>query len=225
MLPDIRDHIDPELSTFFGIEALPPIQGRVLVITGENASGKSLFRRAYTFYISKITHSDENIEIIPLSMEARAAGGIRRLFLYGGSEEEDATGALTAKNIRSGWTTSRERETPHIIIWDEPEIGLSEESQLSIARFIQKQCEEWPTHLLGVIFMTHSRILVQELMKIEGSAFLNLGGEHITADSWLTREIVPRDIEDVIKANRTNNFMVSKILRDIKEKKKSLKPA
>jgi len=85
MLPDIRDHIDPELSTFFGIEALPPIQGRVLVITGENASGKSLFRRAYTFYISKITHSDENIEIIPLSMEARAAGGIRRLFLYGGS--------------------------------------------------------------------------------------------------------------------------------------------
>jgi energy-coupling factor transporter ATP-binding protein EcfA2 len=221
MLPDIRSYADKEFLAFLGIEDAPPLEGRVLVITGENASGKSFFRRLYAHFISKLTHGDESIEVMTLSMEARSEGGIRRVFLYGGSEEDEATGALTLKNLRSGWATSRDRDTPHIIIWDEPELGLSEESQISAARFIQQQCNDWPKNLLGVIFMTHSRIIVQEVMKTEGSAFLNLGGRYATAESWLNRQIVPRDIEEIIKDNRTNGFAVSHLIAERKRRKNS----
>ena len=50
---------------------------------------------------------------------------------------------------------------------------MGEELQLGVALQVKKEMENIPSNLLGIIFMTHSRIFVREFMKMENSSPLN----------------------------------------------------
>ncbi len=160
----------------------------ILLITGSNASGKSFLRR----FVSAILHQDD-IECIQLSQEGRGQEGLARAFMYG-DESWQSTGCISAKTFKGAFVTSRKREKKHVLLWDEPEIGMGEELQLGVALQVKKEMENIPSNLLGIIFMTHSRIFVREFMKMENSKFFNLNGYNSSND-WLNREILPVDLE------------------------------
>ena len=77
-------------------------------------------------------------------------------------------------------------------IIDEPEIGMSRESQLGIARYILDKYIENKDKIYGMLVITHSETIVEELK--DTCVFLNLDGIN-DIDSWLNREIVPTDFE------------------------------
>jgi hypothetical protein len=170
----------------------------VACITGSNASGKSLLRRVIRYSLKQ-----SSIEVIHLSQEGRATGGIARAFLYG-AEDWESTGSITCNSLIGAFRTSRAKTKPHIILFDEPEIGLSEEAELGAAQFVRAELQDVPPHLSGVVLMTHSRHFVSVLRDVQGFKFLNLG-DRLSVDEWVNRKIVPISPEEV-REKSTLNF-------------------
>lgn len=80
-------------------------QTPLVVVTGENASGKSFFRRVVQSY-----NQHRGVENIHISMEGRRSISSNPLlvFIYG-DEEIDATGVNSIKTVLSGIKTCQGR--------------------------------------------------------------------------------------------------------------------
>jgi predicted ATPase len=209
MIPNVLKDIRPDLLFALGLEPSDFGDSKLIVVTGDNATGKSMLRRIYSTFLKK----NHKIETIHLSQQARATGGVERAFVYG-DETSESTGYITIGTFITGFRTSRGRENEHILLWDEPEIGLGEEAQLGAVNYIIDQLKDWPSKLRGVVVMTHSRIFVRALKDVEGCRFVNLHGKFKTADEWLDRKIVPADLEEVRTRGIETWRKVSAILKD-----------
>lgn len=197
--------IDPDFDTSCGL----------MVVTGANAAGKSLLRR----YIQMTARREYQIECIHISQEGRSTEGIMRAFVYG-AEDYNSTGYISCHSLTGAISTSRKRDKPHMIVFDEPEIGMGEELQAGAAIWLREALSEWPEHLRGVVVMTHSRNFVREIMKFDDAKFYNMEGR--TADEWLTREIVPVSPEEVSEIGHARFRRVTSILDGLKKKRKEM---
>lgn len=186
---------------------------KFLVVTGDNAAGKSMLRRCF----SAVANGDK-IEAMALSMEFRCASGyIERAFVFN-DESNNATGVTTLDTITGGIRNSRSRSDDgkdHMLIWDEPEIGMSEELQHVSCDFLIEELQNWPEHLQGVVIMTHSRIFVERLVGA-GATYVHLGGKYKTAQNWLNRDVRANadGVElEVFRAEALEKFLrISKML-------------
>ena len=185
MLPnDLTSRMNPFFKKELGVPLKFNTATPVLVVTGKNAAGKSFLRR-WLCHILK----EDKIEAIHLSQQGRASEGFVRAFVYG-DESDHSTGAISAHTFIAGMTTSRGRTTDHVIIWDEPEIGMGEELQIGTVDWLFTQLVDWPIHLNGIILLTHSRHFVERAMMFPGAKFLSLDG-YKTKQEWLERRLIP----------------------------------
>lgn len=184
--------MNPDFAKELGVDPDFDSRSKVLVVVGRNASGKSFIRRWIQFSLRGKT------EVVALSHEFRSGSGFQRAIVYG-DESYQSTGAISAQTFVSGLSTMRSRKSKHIVIWDEPEIGMSEDLQAGSAEWLFSRLEnDWPEHLLGIVLMTHSRLWVDRAMRSAGSRFLSLDG-HGTAEEWLRRKIEPVDPEEMVR--------------------------
>lgn len=100
---------------------LVPGDPRVLLIVGENASGKSLAFRL----IAQLAGTHGAVPITISIRERTGAGSdgherMRRVFMFG-DEEQSSTGATSAGVVMSGFS-NLDRDKPAILGLDEPEI-------------------------------------------------------------------------------------------------------
>ena len=188
------DYIESVLSTILFEDVLKATWQKgaadFAVIVGPNASGKSVFRR-----LVSMKARDQEAESIHLSMEGRTdtTTGVVRAFLYG-DEHDSSTGHLSANLVIGGISTALGRDSPHVIFWDEPDVGLSDEYAAGAAQAIVKFVKEKKEHTKAVFVVTHRRSMVLELAKANPHVVL-FGGEHATLHAWLTRAVVARPIE------------------------------
>ena len=145
---------------------------KLLVITGENASGKSLLRRL----ISSLAHKDK-IEPIAISPEFRQRGGMMTVFVYG-DESYDASGKIACVTVLGAIKTSKEREKPHIIILDEPDMGLSDDAAAGIAEEIVDYCNDPSPHLGLFAVITHRKAIMEP--------FIRAGASHVRVGDSLS---------------------------------------
>lgn len=167
---------------------------RVLIITGENASGKSFLFRVLS---SEFHH----LKILPvtLSIRERTGGGtfemsrMRQTFIYG-EESQQSTGATSARVVKAGFHNAG-RESPGVLMLDEPEMGLSDGYARALGELIG-QTARLPKAdggmrdaCHGVIVVTHNRALVNGL--IEGlratPCYINMSPEPQDLSGWLGR--------------------------------------
>ena len=204
LFADMRLDLAKELGITTGFDT----SASVLVVTGKNAVGKSLLRR----YLQMTLCQDHNFEVMHLSQQDRAdSDGIMRVMVYG-SEREESTGTMTAKTFIAGMRTMRGRDKAHAIIWDEPEIGMGEELQIGTANWLCEQLADWPTHLQGVILLTHSKHFVRRVMEFPGAKWLSMDGVE-TAQKWLNRKLVAVGPEEVMKLANEKRRHVGEMLR------------
>lgn len=206
MIPCILNNLRPEFLRAIGLEGVTWRGRKVLVVVGPNAVGKSMFRRAFCGFLKK-----RKLEVIHLSQEGRGDAGFVRAMVYG-NESNEATSVISAKTLVNGLRTSRGREKNHVLLYDEPEIGMAEEMQVGAAQWLAEELRSWPDKLSGIIVMTHSRHFVRELIQLPRSGFICLGGRYSTADAWLNREIKPVGPEAVIKLGLRTFRKLTKIL-------------
>lgn len=187
----------------------------LFLVLGENAGGKSFFRRCVQACVSKYTSIEE---VIHLSMQGRAGGmlGAMRGFIYG-DEHHDSTGSNSAATVTGATRTCRGREHSHLLYWDEPDLGMSEGAALGAAQAIAKFVEELPEHTKGVFITTHSRPMVAELAKLDPH-YIHLGTPVEEAppsvEAWLARKIVAVSPEEVREKNLQRFRVIQKILRE-----------
>jgi hypothetical protein len=207
MLPKDLLNCREQLAEELGINPKFDTSGSVMVVTGSNATGKSLVRRVICGNLKRL-----GIEAIHLSQQGRAQGGIARCFIYG-SEDDESTGFISAKTFQGAFRTMRGREQAHVVIWDEPEIGMGEELQLGTADWLYNElARDWPKHLCGVVVLTHSRIFASKVMGFPDSKWLNMNG-YGTLEEWLSRKIVPVGPEELIELGLKKWGRISKILQ------------
>ena len=210
MLPRDLFNLKPEFCKELGIKPDFNAGCRVLVIVGQNAAGKSFLRR----WIQSRLREDK-VEVIALSHELRTREGMHRAFIYG-DEHSQSTGAISAHTFIAGVRTIKSRENPHVVIWDEPEIGMGEELQIGTANWLCEQLNDWPEHTTGVILLSHSRHFVRRAMQFPKAKWYSMDG-YATADEWLNRELVPVGPKEVQDMGNDRWSRVNKILKTPKK--------
>ncbi len=167
---------------------------RLLTVVGDNTSGKSVFRRALSQFTRK-----QGVEVMHFSPEGKAQGGIVGSMIYG-TEEDQSTGCNSAKTILKALGTARGRENEHIIIFDEPDIGLSDEYAAGAGIEIREFCKNSPDKTLLVVVISHRCCLMRELQRINPS-HLSFGAK-MDLHEWLNREIVPKNLHLLRQADK-----------------------
>lgn len=140
----------------------------IVIVTGENASGKSLFVRIAAARAQR----PHGILPVSVSIRERSGGGthemsrMRQAMMFG-EEGEQSTGATSVGVVEQAFG-NLDHDGGSFLILDEPEIGLAEAYTRALGEFIGRQADSTPTTCRGVIVVTHSRPLVQGIL--DGSA-------------------------------------------------------
>ena len=170
---------------------------KVTILTGSNGSGKSLIRKQVCFELSRKLELDEPSGLIAsVSMQLR-------------TESNPFLGALSSCMHDCAWhptslstydlvknlinSATKEGGKKKYLVIDEPEIGMSRESQLGFVLYLQKRLPEIMDSTYGLLIITHSELIVDALK--DDAVFINMDNENRTAEDWILREIIPTDFE------------------------------
>jgi hypothetical protein len=188
--------------------SLQPGNGQIplLVITGENASGKSLLRRLFQALAKK-----KNVEAIAVSPEFRSKAGFANAFIYG-DESYEASGQIACKVILGAIKTSRAREKPHIIILDEPDMGLSDNAAAGCGQEIVDFCLDPPQNLGFFAVITHRRAMLAPFANVKAS-HLRVG-DNLTLQEVVDQPIVPVAPKDLCTRSLEMFRRVAKLLKE-----------
>lgn len=159
---------------------------RVALVAGPNASGKSFLTTMLGLWLR-----DEKppVEFLSISMRMRTREGMHRCFMYGPRGDSDSTGNVSTIAVKGGLRTARERTSPCVLQFDEPDLGLAEEFGYAMGEWIGR---EDPTrvneHCRGMIVVTHSRELAKGLLdQLElAPHFLHLGAPSLSLQEWMS---------------------------------------
>jgi hypothetical protein len=184
--------------------------GNLVIVTGENASGKSFFRRIVGGVCARA-----KIECIRISMEGRgdSFGGLRS-FVYG-SESDQSTGENSVGTVLGGIKTCRSRESAHVMVWDEPDIGLSDSWAAGMGKAIAEFAREPGKHTRAIVLVTHRRALIAPLLS-ESHHYLHLGDARgpRSLSEWFETPVVPRDITQLAEESRKRWKKIQEILNE-----------
>jgi hypothetical protein len=182
---------------YFGPEG--PVPARVeyghpklALVTGENASGKSFLVRGLG---QKMRGAHPKLEILAVTMSLRSEGGFSRAVVYG-DEQRESSGRISIKAVLAGMYVCRERHHDHVLILDEPDIGLAESYAGALGAYLAAFVEDMPVRTLGVVVVTHSRPLVRGLLPAE-PASIRVGDDPRPLEQWLREGPIPRGIEEI----------------------------
>lgn len=184
-----------EASPFaFGVAGGSP-GSRVVVMVGENGSGKSLLFQVMAGWARR----DHGATPLTVSIRERTGGGtfemggMRRAMMFG-DEAEQSTGATSVRVIRgafrsaSGWA-EKDGKKP-IVMLDEPDLGLAEGYAHAMGQWLAGLVEG-NLQVDGVVVVTHSRALVRGLAQgmrnkaLGAPHFVNMGHGEPGMEAWL----------------------------------------
>lgn len=190
-MKNYEEHINRILDIIDKVEI-----GKLTILTGSNGSGKSLIRKQLCFKLAnKVDGADYRSITADVSMQRRTESNLN-LGAMGGFMHDDPwnpTSLSTFQFIETLFNTfNKNDEHKRYLIIDEPEIGMSKESQLGFINWFKKQISSLLENTLGIMLITHSELIVEQLKEL--AVFLNIDSD-CTADEWINREIIPTDFE------------------------------
>jgi hypothetical protein len=193
-----------------------PGKGHLVLAVGDNASGKSFFRRVIQGLCSL-----SKLECIHLSMEGRrnVAYHVASCFVYG-SEDYQSTGQNSTETVLGAIRTTRGRENPHVIFWDEPDFGLSESWSASMGIEIANgMTTEVNPDLVAAFVVTHSRPLMRPLIDLNPHVLIFDEGSPTSLQEYLDRPLVIRPLQDLKDLSHQRFKRIQKVL-DLRKAKK-----
>lgn len=170
------------------------------ILVGENGSGKSVVRKQLGLIISKKTNN-ENAKVKQISMESRTGVDCIGMHLMSDVSWEPTschTYDMITGLFKSCFDSDEYKETrliPYYFVIDELEIGMSRESQLAVCNWLKKKIPEINKKSYGLLIITHSEFVVEQLKDV--CDFMDLNNPGRTANEWINREIVPTDFEQL----------------------------
>ena len=186
----------------------------LVLVLGENAAGKSFFRRVVA---SVVHYAKQDTEFISISMQGRTSVSMApwTAMVYG-DESYESTGTISSKTVTAGIRTCLSRESRHIAFWDEPDLGLSDRWAAGAGKALREFGEQATKHTIAAFITTHSRALVSQVA--EGSpTYLYLGETPSkapqTLHDWLSQPVYPLDIEKLAEISHKRFRKINAIFK------------
>jgi hypothetical protein len=165
-----------------------PMDGSISMLTGSNGSGKSLIRQQLNFR-EELKKTGKRVAHCSMSLRTGLGGGGFAAFTH--DTEWDPTSVNTINFIK---VVSRSIHGGYMVL-DEIEVGCSEETLMGIVAWANDNIREAIKGTLGCMVITHSPYVVRNF---KFDHWFNLDG-YDTPEAWLSREIVPVDLEKLRK--------------------------
>ena len=223
----------PALSGMSGGDvAIPAIYApggsKLVLVLGENAAGKSLFRRVmngatHKGKAARYEGDSEAIrrgsfpvsEFMGLSMQGRTSSGFMSSVVYG-EESYHSTGENSAHTLLTGIKTAGGREHTTILYMDEPDIGASASVSAGMGVALREWLVSSEAPLVQAVFVTsHSPALVAQLASLNPH-YVYLGNEKGPASlqAWLLAQQNPVPVSpEVLKEQaRERHTRIQKVL-------------
>ena len=220
-------HPSPELDGEVAIPAIyKPGTSKLVLVLGENAGGKSFFRRLMWFEThrgkkggfgeSEIKRGPFPVyEFIGLSMQERTKGGFVGSVIYG-HEELHSTGECSSRTVSTGIRTASGRAHTSVIWWDEPDIGMSAGSAAGAGILIREFVQNDAPLVQGVFITSHSVPLIRQLADLDPH-YIYLGDADgpKNLDEWFESQQNPRPVlpEELQEVSRKRFRAIAEIIR------------
>ncbi|MDW9481786.1 hypothetical protein GOB57_24360 [Sinorhizobium meliloti] len=170
---------------------------RALLITGENGGGKSLAVSILRQVSADLAEREGGkLEVMDIGMNRRIASGIERSFIFG-HESTESTGNVSIRVALRGVANSRDRDHPHWLILDEPDIGVGDGYHEAIGRYLAGFAESLPPACMGFAVVTHSRVIAREIIAA-GASSLRVGRDLRPVGEWLAIGDLPKSVDDLL---------------------------
>ncbi|MBY3157323.1 hypothetical protein HFO56_33905 [Rhizobium laguerreae] len=170
---------------------------RALLITGENGGGKSLAVEILRQVSHDIVQAEGGkLEIMDIGMKRRVAAGIERSFIFG-HETTESTGNVSIRVALRGVANSRDRDHPHWLILDEPDIGVGDGYHAAIGEYLADFANTLHPACMGFVVVTHSRAIARELIAA-GASSLRVGADLRPVGEWLSDGDRPKSVADLL---------------------------
>ncbi|MBY3433852.1 hypothetical protein HFN89_06785 [Rhizobium laguerreae] len=169
----------------------------LLVVTGENASGKSLAFMLISQLGRTFAKQDKiDLEVMDIGMGRRTTSGIAKAFMFG-DENIDSTGNISIKIVQTAVSTSQARKGFHYLMLDEPDIGVGEGYHNAIGHFLSDFAKDLPETCLGLVVATHSRRITERLLDA-GASSLRLGSDLRQVREWVRDGDIEKSLDELI---------------------------
>jgi len=167
---------------------------RVLVISGENAGGKSFTCKALMQYAMD---RDPSLKMQFIGMARRTQGGMHRVGLWG-DDTYDSTGRNSVKAVLKSieWASLPEAKREWLVL-DEPDIGLGEGYAAALGARLAQFAAALPDNVEGLVVVSHSRALVLPLLEAEAMS-LRVGDDLRPVAEWVRDGDLERSLEDLV---------------------------
>ncbi len=166
---------------------------KVLIVTGENAEGKSFFSRLFHEYCTRFLKTD----CLRTGMDVRTERSFATIFSGYREEAVFSTGHSSVDSIISGIDTCKKMDSNHYIIFDEPTVGLSEGYQYAAGLYFAEFMKNCPKNTLGVVVITHSRLFVEPLLA-HNPQHLRFG-DNTKLKDWVEQTPAKHTIEELLQ--------------------------
>lgn len=193
---NLDNHIDNLLDVLDDIEI-----GKVTVLTGGNATGKSVIRKLLTSKIIETLNTGNRSVVSSVSMQLRTSTPDSLLGSGLDSMMRDVPWLCTSAHtislldgLTKNFVEDLEDCKKRFLVIDELEIGMSKELQLGTCLWLNDIFSKILKNTYGILIITHSDIVVSN---IKHDKFINIEG--MSEEEWLNREIKPVSPEDLKK--------------------------
>ena len=186
---DVSKHLD------FVVDCINEIPyNRAIILTGPNGSGKSLVRKQISF---RLKNDNKKGKVQQVSMQLRTGANMFGLGAFVHDSDWDSTSGHTYYLVSSLIESCIKEKSEDYIVIDEPEIGMSKESQLAVAHLIRDNIDAILGNNLGLMVITHSEVIVKELKDVCDFKYLDIDRQDMTADEWINREITETNFDEL----------------------------
>lgn len=209
----------PDLSGAIQYRSSVSDTSKLCVILGQNATGKSLVRRC----LGEVATRHGAQKVMCISQEKRSDtsfGGLGRVAVFG-SEADESSGFISARTAMKAMKSSEVWDVPHLVILDEPDLGLSEDYAAGLGARLAAFSLAPPDLLRGLFVISHSRALLAELARVDHS-MIGIGGMEAPASlgDWLRRPPSPRDPMELMDRGRETWSLVHGALQAVRARRK-----
>ena len=185
---------------------------RLVIVTGDNATGKSFFCR---FLQEICASSHPRVECIRISMQLGTKGGIASSLAFG-DEALCSTGVLSVNTVLTGVHTSRKRTGAHVMIWDEPDVGVSTGYQAALGRYLAEYVRTLPDTALAVVVTTHAPRLLRPLVALHPH-HIRMGGDGMSLQQAAFDEMPERSIQELQNLGQMGTALLLALRKYMKE--------
>lgn len=174
-------NFEQDNTPLFSHIAVNNADSNILIIYGENASGKSLFST-----IIEQSARMEKIGTRSACMRNRTSGGIERAFIFG-DEGSQSTGATSLNVTIKCLSNALKEEKNSLAVLDEPDVGLSDYYTPALGRYISEQMSQAPEHI-GLVLVSHSRLLMKAFLETCKKPVSTIGiNTELSLHDWISK--------------------------------------